>query len=105
MFYKILAASLVALIGVFVLNMNEQAHADREARKNARFEREAKIGKTISDGPAVLGERRLEDGIIRVIEVPRRSILGLEVMTCVLYVGQGGGSAISCGAEGTPVLD
>lgn len=105
LFYKALAVIIVAMLGVYLVNMNENAREERASRAEARRNADLRVGKALSDGPAVISQRRLDGGVMQVVEVPRRSLIGLEIMTCVLYVADAGASSLACGDEGMPVFD
>lgn len=42
----------------------------------------------------------MKDGVLRIVEVPRRDIVGVDIVTCVLFVGQT--SSITCLDESRP---
>lgn len=102
-FWKLIAAALVALFALYVLNMGDKFKADREHRIASRERVAAVQRQALSERPAVISESKMGDESIRVIEVPKRSMLGVEMVTCVLYTGTT--SSLSCLGDGMPVFE
>lgn len=74
---------------------------ETETARKARAERQEKLKRYVAAGPVIVGELRVDNGVLRTIEVPQRGLIGNSalVSTCLLFVHQSGASSMSCPKE------
>ncbi|MCK2097471.1 hypothetical protein [Thauera aromatica] len=104
MFWKILGLVAIALFGMWVFNAQESAKARSITRAQALETERAQNDELFRRGAIVRSERKYEGFSLRTIEMPRRSVIGAEIVTCLLFQSETT-AALTCGNEGEPVFD
>lgn len=96
----IILVVLAAILGGAVVAGNQRSdrRADTGGQRLADLREQA--ARRAAEGAVVVSETPMKDGILRVVEVPRRDIVGVDIVTCVLFVGQT--SSITCLDESRP---